>query len=482
MICIKSEFHFRLIAAAFLCAMMIAAGYRSAQAQDSLRRTVYGDTSSSSSATKAPPRKKTEPPKKASTPKKAAPTASRKPSSSKPAAGRSSGTSASNRAQKPVRRLPNRAGMINVVFESKEPGTQIYLNGNPVGETGDTGIFERSMTPGTYRVSGMLNADTVFPEKLIQIRTDNTKVRLYEVAAAAPAETKPLVIPPTQAEIEMEAAREMSAKVVQVFADFLDPYKSDTITADDWRFVSEAAVLGGFQNLSTQQIEAQRSFAAGRVELAEKDPAKAHTSFQLAIRSFPSSPLPFIGLGDAYFASQQMEDALRSYEQAKLRGKHLSILHRRLGDTFRLLKKRKEAVASYSEAIKLGDSRYETKYLRARAMVEAEMALEAIPLLEELLKENPRAEVYYSLGEAYEMLKRDVGALDHYRKAVELDPNSAIAQYRLARIYYEQREYEKAVKGFDAALELDGDRNTFSHEDASIKRGNASLRIKRISN
>jgi tetratricopeptide (TPR) repeat protein len=463
----------RFFTANCLCVLVMAVGITTASAQESLRKAVYGETSATESK-KPPVRKKADPSKK--TPAKTS-TNVKKPAAGGTTQKKRSGNTAS------TRQSANRPGWISVLFESKEPNTQIFLNGNHVGTTDENRTFKWKMTPGIYRVSSVLGASVIFSEKLVQLGVDGMKITLQEEAAkkAPPRNDEPLVIPKTQAEKEMELAREMSAKVLQIFSDFLNPEKSADIMAEDWRFAANAAVLGEFQNLSKQQIEAQRKFAAGQVGLADKNYQKAFTDFRLAIQSFPGSPLPHIGLGDTYFASAQWQDAKRSYEQARSVGPNLWMAHRRLGDIYRILGEKKKAVQSYADAIKFGDTRYETRFLRARAEVDVESMETAIPLLEALLKEDARSEIHLSLGEAYEMSKRDIGALDHYRKAVELDPESPIAQYRLARIYYEQREYKKAVEGFDAALKLDGDKKSFPHEDAAEKRSVALGRIKTTS-
>lgn len=471
MSCLKLSLTFvfkpRSITAVCIGALVLVAGFKTASAQDSLRKVVYGDSSATESK-KTSARKKADPPKRTTA----------KSTAKKPARNAANKKSSSNTASK--RRPVKRPGWISITFESREPNTQIFLNGNLVGSTDENGTFERTMTPGIYRLKGVLGTSVVFPEKLVQLGKDGMTIALYEeVVKKAPEENEePLVIPKTQAEKEMELAREMSAEVIRIFADYLDPQKSADITTDDWRFAAKAAVLGEFQNLSKQQIEAQRKFAAGQVGLAEKDYQKAFSDFRLAIQSFQSSPLPHIGLGDAYFASAQWQDARRSYEQARTVGPNLWMAHRRLGDIYRILGEKKKAMLSYADAIKHGDDRYETRFLVARAMVDADSTEAAIPLLEKLAKEEERSEVYLALGEAHEMSKRDIGALDHYRKAIELDPESPVAQYRLARIYYEQREYKKAAEGFDAALKLDGEKRSFSHEDATEKRSAARSKMK----
>lgn len=455
-----------------LFAVIGAFGFSTASAQASLRKAVY------EKSTVAPVRKAPEP-KKAAPPKRTPPRVStvvRKPA---PAPKKKTSAKAV-----PSRRPASRPGWVKVAFESVEPNTQVYLNGNLVGTTDKNRVFQRTMTPGIYRIRGVHGMDVVFAEKLVQIGSNGMKIALREEVAEKPPPTTnelPLVIPKTPAEIEMDLAREMSAKVIRIFSDYLDPQKSAEVTTDDWRFAANAAVLGEFQNLSRQQIEAQRKFAAGQVALADKSPQKALNNFRLAIQSFSGSPLPHIGLGDTYMNSAQWQDARRSYEQAKSVGPNFWMVHRRLGDIYRLIGEKKKALSAYADAVKFGDNRYETRFLRARALVDAGDAVAATPLLEELLKEKVSPEAHLALGEAYEMMKRDVAALDNYRKAVDLDPDSAVAQYKLARIYYEQREYRKALDGFDAALKLDGERKSFSHEDAREKRNSAQAKVRSVS-
>jgi tetratricopeptide (TPR) repeat protein len=472
--CFKSRylpfpFERRVLVAVVVCVTFIAVSLRTASAQESLRKVVYGGASSSAPK-KETPRKKAAASKK--TASKAAPLTKRSKVATAPK---------KRTVSPPPRRHTKRPGSIDVVFESPDPNTQIFLNGNLVGATDKSRTFRWNVTPGLYRIRGVLGTSVVFPETVIQLRTDKMKFTLKEAVTEKIPEKKdepPLVPLKTQAEIEMELARQMSARVLQIFNDFLDPQKSAAVTTADWRFAASAAVLGEFQNLSSQQIEAQRKFASGQVALAEGDHQRAFGEFRLAIQTFPESPMLHIGVGDTYAASAQWQDARKSYEQARTMGPNFWMAHRRLGDIYRLLEEKKKAVLSYADAIKAGDARYETRFLRARAMVDAENFETVIPLLEELLKEKPTADVYVALGETYEMSKRDVAALDNYRKAVELDPNSAVAQYRLARVYYEQREFQKAVEGFDAALKLDGAKKSFPHDDAKEKRANAVSRIK----
>lgn len=461
-------FRTRLFCSISVFASILVFGLDTASAQSSLRKYVYGNNPTAE-------KKKPAPPKKAAPPKR--------PPVKPVAATKKTVTNKSKKRTTAGRASQRRPGWITVNFESKEPNTQIFLNGNLVGTTNETRKFQKTITPGIYRVKGLLGANVIFGERLVQLGADAMSIPLYEeVAKRLPEKVEvPLVIPKTPAEIEMELAREMSARVIKIFSDYIDPQKSSEVTTENWKFAANAAVLGEFQNLSKQQIEAQRKFAAGQVALAEGNRQKAFADFTLAIQSFSSSPLPHIGLGDAYFASAQWQDARRSFEQARTVGPNFWMAHLRLGDIYRILGDKKKAALSYADAVKFGDARYETRFLRTRALVDAEEAEAAIPLLEELLKEKTNSMVYLALGEAYEMLKRDVAALDNYRKAVDMDPTLPVAQYRLARIYFEQREYKKAVEGFDNALKLDGDRKSFSHEDARTKRSNASSRIRTVS-
>jgi tetratricopeptide (TPR) repeat protein len=89
----------------------------------------------------------------------------------------------------------------------------------------------------------------------------------------------------------------------------------------------------------------------------------------------------------------------------------------------------------------------------------------------------PKAEVFISIGNGYEKLKRDVSAIEAYQKAIDSDPNSALAYYKLADVYLNQREYTKAKESYEKAISLDPEWKTLNKTEAQKKLREASTKL-----
>ena len=59
------------------------------------------------------------------------------------------------------------------------------------------------------------------------------------------------------------------------------------------------------------------------------------------------------------------------------------------------------------------------------------------------------------MGEAYEDLGQDDAAERRYKRAIEVDPQSATAYFYLAELYRRQGKLDDAIADFQKALELD---------------------------
>ena len=103
---------------------------------------------------------------------------------------------------------------------------------------------------------------------------------------------------------------------------------------------------------------------------------------------------------------------------------------------------------------------------------------DAIKELEEVTKEGPTADAYVALGNSYQALKRDVSALEAYRKAIETDPNSAVAFDSLGDFYLKQREYVKAKDALEKAVSLDPEGKSLNLKETQNKIKEAASKIK----
>ena len=62
---------------------------------------------------------------------------------------------------------------------------------------------------------------------------------------------------------------------------------------------------------------------------------------------------------------------------------------------------------------------------------------------------------YVQMGQAYEDLGQDDAAERRYKRAIEVDPQSATAYFYLAELYRRQGKLDDAIANFQKALELD---------------------------
>jgi superkiller protein 3 len=191
----------------------------------------------------------------------------------------------------------------------------------------------------------------------------------------------------------------------------------------------------------------------------------------------PTSALPFYGLGNTYFASQKYADALKLYQKALQIDPKMAAGYKKLGDTQRLLGREKEAISAYKNALQFGYNTLETRFWLGTLMLETKQLEEAIKDLEAVALEMPKAEVFISIGNGYEKLKRDVSAIEAYQKAIDADPNSALAYYKLADVFQSQREYTKAKEAYEKAISLDPEGKQVNIPDAQKKLKEASNKL-----
>ena len=72
----------------------------------------------------------------------------------------------------------------------------------------------------------------------------------------------------------------------------------------------------------------------------------------------------------------------------------------------------------------------------------------------EFEEEKENADVYYKRGDAYNEMREYGKAIAEYNKAIQLDPNHALAYYNRAYAYGEIGEYDKAIVDYSKAIEL----------------------------
>lgn len=374
-----------------------------------------------------------------------------------------------------------RPALLNVTFTAQQPNLEIWLNDKNIGLTDKNAKFTKRLAPNIYRVAVKKGDQIVFPVKAINVSAEQTEFKLFNEMAAVQKtpDVKPQIpLKEEKTKSEDEVAEETAVKIRQILEDYADPSKTDMVGTEDWELVFQSAQVGQLQGFTAVQIEAQRWFASGQIELARQDYTSAYTAFTKAVEYMPKSALPFYGMGKAYIADNQPAQALRAFQKAVQLEPKMAMLYKGVGDAQRLLKNKKEAIVAYKNAVQLGYTTPEMRRLLGEMLLETERTKEALGELEELAKSAPTAELYVAIGDGYQKLKREFSAIEFYQKAIDIDPNLAVAYFKLGDSLLNQREYSKAKEAFEKAVELDPDGKTFNRAEARKKAREATSKIK----
>lgn len=385
-------------------------------------------------------------------------------------------TKVTNRPAKKVVNISR--GPLTVTFITAEPFAEVWLNDKKSGQTNENSRLEKKLALGEYRVMVRNKIRVIYPLTKISITSDQTTFKLFDekipITNVAKTETSKI----SEKKNNEELALEISGEVKRILTDYADPLKTDSISASDWELVYKAAQLGQLQGYSAVDIESQRWFASGQLELAKENYTNAFTAFNKAMEFMPTSGLLYYAIGNTYLANKQTSDALKAYQRSLQLTPKMGMTYKKLGDAYRILEKEKEAISAYKNAVQYGYDNVETRFGLAQTLLQTKQTEEAITQLLEVEKQKKSAEVYLALGEAYEKTKRDVSAIEYYQKAVQAAPNSATAHFKLGDVFYSQREFVKAKQSFEKAVELDPEGKALNKNEAQKKLREAASKIK----
>ena len=137
---------------------------------------------------------------------------------------------------------------------------------------------------------------------------------------------------------------------------------------------------------------------------------------------------------DQLEASGQLDDSLAVYSRGIASFPDSAWLFARYGRCCLILKRYREAVAHFSRAIELQPDASTTLFFRAEAY-------EGIGALDSALDDyvrsaglKPKADVYVNIGLIHKFRSENNLASEAFRKALDLDPESAIARNLLKQI------------------------------------------------
>jgi tetratricopeptide (TPR) repeat protein len=203
-----------------------------------------------------------------------------------------------------------------------------------------------------------------------------------------------------------------------------------------------------------------------------------------AVRLLPQSAEAHNALGEAFNTFGKPVDARPEFERAiQLDPRHAQA-QANLGEVLIQLGQAQSAAPHLDQAIRLfggkPDAAY-PHYLRAKIYTEERDPAKAASELQQAVEIRPDfAEAWSDLGSSRKSLADDDGALAAFRRAVALNPEDAVAQYRLGSQLLEADAPHEAVEHLDASVRLDPkDQSALNalqralRQDGQLERANA---------
>jgi tetratricopeptide (TPR) repeat protein len=177
--------------------------------------------------------------------------------------------------------------------------------------------------------------------------------------------------------------------------------------------------------------------------------------YKAAGRLDPSSPRPWLGLGNLYVARGDYSQALASYNRAVTIAPDDPVVFDNRGAALERLGHHDEAIASFSRAIRLDPKDLSAYSNRATVYRTSQREDLAIADLTEVIRANSASgQAYYDRGTAYELSGNLDKAKADYRETVRRMPSFAPATAALGRLDSKD-DPQLALAEFGAAIRLD---------------------------
>jgi tetratricopeptide (TPR) repeat protein len=280
---------------------------------------------------------------------------------------------------------------------------------------------------------------------------------------------------------------------------YLNYSQSASVTPKDWMSVFNQAQRSVKANPSDNKAAAQLLIAQGQIAYNQRNFSNALTQFNAAARVFPNSALPFYCIGKVYLVTKQPNEAKANFEKAiKING-GFALAYSGLGEALRAQGKSKKAQEYFQQASRIGLARsntaakanvpgnsfnngqrnsqtmqtaqpqlsaYDLELRKARSLTATRKWQSSLKILLPLSNSNQSAEVFMAIGDNYSGMEQWLSAMQTYQKAVEINPNSAAALYKLGTVMFEMNEYQAAADAFEKSLIIDQTGTTINRQSA----------------
>lgn len=153
----------------------------------------------------------------------------------------------------------------------------------------------------------------------------------------------------------------------------------------------------------------------------------------------PYNELAWFNLAAAYQGLKLYEKAIDAYQYALVIDEKFDYAYRNIGDAYIRLRKYKEAIEALEKVLELS---------------------------------KPEEVIYEAIGHCYDRMKNFAQARFHYRKASHLNPDDSKLLYKIACTYYNEGQWNSAVKQLESALKMQR-----SHAEYNLLMGECKLNL-----
>ncbi len=373
-------------------------------------------------------------------------------------------------AAKPIGNKPEERQQ--VTFRTGAGTVEIWSDGKQLGISDNAGKFTTSLQSGDHLIAARKYNQDLFASTKISV---SSEVNSFDFSADVAKGLDGI----RQAQIDEEKSKPVEPPPVDsdtLLRNYRDPEAQKSITLKDWQSVydqcRQQAAIGNTDN----KIEAISSFAQGQIELSLGNRQKAVSLFSAAVLFLPNSPILHYGLGVAQLSAGNVTDATNSFTKTIQLDNKFPLAYKELGKIFQAQDRTREAASYYQQAETLGDNTPDLRLKIAETQIKNKNCSAAVKELEILQTQSPSSGVFTALSDCYIEQKRFVSAIEVLNKAIQLDPASAVAQYRIGVLYLKQKEFAKAKESLEQALKLDAEGKTVNRKEIQGLIGKAQRR------
>jgi tetratricopeptide (TPR) repeat protein len=336
--------------------------------------------------------------------------------------------------------------------------------------------------------------------KPVQKQVKKKPVRIVKKSKTSTNQTT-AVVPP----VAQPAVTQTPAEIMKRFMDF---QQSAGVTEKDWESVVAQTNASLQTNPADATMKAQLFVAQGQLAFMRGDFSNALIQFNAASDALPDSALPPYGIGKVYLATKQPNEAENAFEKAVKNDKNFALAYKGIGDALTAQGKTKRAQDFYKDAARIGlsggsgvvaqnnqaggnqvgqtnvpnvnlqTSPYETDLNEAKKLTARKKWQASLDKLTALSKTNPTADIYVAIGDNYMGLRQLLSAQQAFRKATEINSNSAVGFFKLGSALFELNEFQAASEAFEKSLILDQQGTTINRSLVRKLADRASERAK----